>query len=626
MRGRVQVVICIAFLAISASAAQVAFVEDFENHSPGDPLGSPWYVDPHMADGSLEAISGPQYNRFPYIGNQGCLVNDGSSNGRDAGNQARLVPSGLEVEATNTAKLKVEYWAKHPVSKRAEWNLEISAGDVHAPRLADVGLYNPLPSPIPVLAFSKAMLVPGFETKATYVFDGQQWWPYGFLDYNDGWQKITMTVDSDSAYVDCGCNNSSYDIPRLYLGRFDRVSLYTQDYIFLTNYTVIDDVSIIGGNIVHLLRVTPDQDLLSVGPPGGPFSPQCRTYTLTNIGDSPLDWTAAKNEAWLSVEPAGGTLAAGSSVDVAVCINGESLPLGPYADVVTFTNTTLGDVQTRNVQLYVGHVDTFTELFTGNNDLANTSLLLTPDGSVHHYQACNMAETTFPYNPAGSVVLSLANNDSVKATLTQGATVRLYGQEYSEFYVGSNGYITFGSGDTDATESLEDHFSRPRISGLFADLDPGTGTVSWRQLRDRAVVTWQNVALAGTSNLNSFQIEMFFDGRIRMTWLGLTAANGLAGLSRGTGIPGDYLPSNLNSYASCPAVAHPADYDRDDDVDQADFGRFQACMTGPNLGPPAATCEDADLDYDNDVDASDLGIFQGCLTGSQVSPDPNCTR
>ena len=53
-----------------------------------------------------------------------------------------------------------------------------------------------------------------------------------------------------------------------------------------------------------------------------------------------------------------------------------------------------------------------------------------------------------------------------------GAQVSLYGQTYSTFYVGSNGYITFTAGDTDYTESLSDHFGEPRISALFDDLNP----------------------------------------------------------------------------------------------------------------------------------------------------------
>ena len=70
---------------------------------------------------------------------------------------------------------------------------------------------------------------------------------------------------------------------------------------------------------------------------------------------------------------------------------------------------------------------------------------------------------------------------------------------------------------------------------------PGTGgTISWRQLADRIAVTWQGVPEYGTTNSNNFQIELFFDGRIRITCLGIAATDGLIGLSQGLGTPVDF--------------------------------------------------------------------------------------
>jgi hypothetical protein len=68
----------------------------------------------------------------------------------------------------------------------------------------------------------------------------------------------------------------------------------------------------------------------------------------------------------------------------------------------------------------------------------------------------------------------------------------------------------------------------------------------------------------------------------------------------------------------------PADFDLDRDVDQSDFGHFQACLTGPSFVPDAA-CEDADLDLDGDVDQDDFGVFQMCHSGPTVFASPACT-
>ncbi|MBN1489306.1 MAG: hypothetical protein JXA69_05260 [Phycisphaerae bacterium] len=58
------------------------------------------------------------------------------------------------------------------------------------------------------------------------------------------------------------------------------------------------------------------------------------------------------------------------------------------------------------------------------------------------------------------------------------------------------------------------------------------------------------------------------------------------------------------------------DTDGDDDVDLADFGRFQACFNGPNRPPAMETgCHGADVDADGDVDLADFGRFQMCFNG-----------
>ncbi|HOW73663.1 MAG TPA: hypothetical protein PKY77_23940 [Phycisphaerae bacterium] len=79
------------------------------------------------------------------------------------------------------------------------------------------------------------------------------------------------------------------------------------------------------------------------------------------------------------------------------------------------------------------------------------------------------------------------------------------------------------------------------------------------------------------------------------------------------------------------------DFDGDGDVDMDDFGRFQACVTGPAMPyTPAsllAGCTlyrdangriPADFDKDTDVDQEDFGVFQRCYSGPGGLPDPAC--
>lgn len=67
----------------------------------------------------------------------------------------------------------------------------------------------------------------------------------------------------------------------------------------------------------------------------------------------------------------------------------------------------------------------------------------------------------------------------------------------------------------------------------------------------------------------------------------------------------------------------PGDFDGDSDVDQEDFGRFQACLTGIAGGVPAG-CERANLDFDNDVDKNDYQKFFHCLTGPNLPGEADC--
>jgi len=67
------------------------------------------------------------------------------------------------------------------------------------------------------------------------------------------------------------------------------------------------------------------------------------------------------------------------------------------------------------------------------------------------------------------------------------------------------------------------------------------------------------------------------------------------------------------------------DFDRDCDVDPADYSVFESCFSAPTVahkGTPS--CQTADLDADKDVDQADFGIFQRCYSGAGIPADPDC--
>ncbi|MDM8007434.1 MAG: hypothetical protein QUV05_14945 [Phycisphaerae bacterium] len=83
-------------------------------------------------------------------------------------------------------------------------------------------------------------------------------------------------------------------------------------------------------------------------------------------------------------------------------------------------------------------------------------------------------------------------------------------------------------------------------------------------------------------------------------------------------------PSNMSQTIAVTVEVRSVlpDLDLDGDVDQKDFGLFQACLTGEN--PVSSACPAADFDHNEMVNQSDLTVFLGCLSGAGVLADVAC--
>ncbi len=208
--------------------------------------------------------------------------------------------------------------------------------------------------------------------------------------------------------------------------------------------------------------------------------------------------------------------------------------------------------------------DYFTELFgAAITNLAFQTYTFTPDESVNCYDVCRQNAVALPTDPTGGAALSLGDDSYSQITLSGGGTVAIYNTRSNVLYVGSNGYLTMESGDTACSPSFTSHFALPRVSALYQDLNPGAGgMVTWKQLSDRVAVTWLAVPIYGSrTQTNSFQVEMFFDGRIRITYLSLNTPGGLVGLSAGMGQQANFVPSDFTAYGTCrsvPVLGSPA--------------------------------------------------------------------
>ncbi len=265
----------------------------------------------------------------------------------------------------------------------------------------------------------------------------------------------------------------------------------------------------------------------------------------------------------------------------------------------------------------------YTEWFVTNRpvDLAYRSLTFVPQSNAAKYTICIDSIVQLPVDPAGGQALTLGDDDFAQVDLAGGKQVRLFGQPYGQVFVGSNGYLTFVTGDTKSFTTAANHFSMPRVSALFADLNPSArGSVRVQQLADRFVATYSDVPLFVSGvytpqNSHTFQIELFFDGTVRITWQGLFTDSAIVGLSPGTGVPGNYESDDFSELPSCAILdpnggtPHSADINGDFVISLSELLRvvqlfnsdgYSCDPTGEDgyrPGPGPQTCKPHDADY-----------------------------
>ncbi len=256
----------------------------------------------------------------------------------------------------------------------------------------------------------------------------------------------------------------------------------------------------------------------------------------------------------------------------------------------------------------------FTELFeAADNDLDDTRIVFTPNGGPDGYSACLTAITELPSDPAGGTALPAVDDFYTIANLSDEKTIPFYGTNYSRFYIGGNGYVTFSFGDTSAEESLALHFQRARISALFDDLDLSAGgSASWKQFADRAVVTFLDVPEKGLGGTNTFQIELYFDGTISISYLTIDATDGLVGLSRGNN-PAYFLETDVSAIGPCFFLG---DLNCDGLVNNGDIDAFILALNDPAayaITYPACNIDAADCNQDGLINNGDIDSFVGLL-------------
>ncbi|WP_331155552.1 hypothetical protein [Steroidobacter sp.] len=132
-------------------------------------------------------------------------------------------------------------------------------------------------------------------------------------------------------------------------------------------------------------------------------------------------------------------------------------------------------------------------------------------------------------------------------------------QTFTSVFVNANGNLTFGAGSTDYTETAGELLNGPpRIAALWDDLSPFNlttgapqGIVTFAETADDFTVIYRNVPEFPNAGANSFSIKLSRDrqrrgstANIHVTYEGMTAVDGIAGVSCGNRVTAGSEPAS----------------------------------------------------------------------------------
>lgn len=170
-------------------------------------------------------------------------------------------------------------------------------------------------------------------------------------------------------------------------------------------------------------------------------------------------------------------------------------------------------------------------------DLDGKTLRFTPNGNGYDYAQVPL---TFDAELGTNITASLSNRDDGSALLSLPFSFPFFGTIYKALSINANGNVTFLGPSSSSVESVEGlAFGLPRIAVFWDDLD-------FRQRGDLFVrlvdsnpakinITWNAVPEFSTTNSNTVQLTLRADGTIEISFNGMSASDGLVGLSRGLG-------------------------------------------------------------------------------------------
>lgn len=136
---------------------------------------------------------------------------------------------------------------------------------------------------------------------------------------------------------------------------------------------------------------------------------------------------------------------------------------------------------------------------------------LAPTNSLYTNDLGSVVVTTGGGNAANVGAADGRNDDGFRGPVNLGFTLDFFGQNYTQFFINTNGNVSFGSGISEFIPSGPTGANVPVISPFFADVDTrgaNSGVVHLAQSANQDIVTWDHVGYydAHDDRLNTFQL------------------------------------------------------------------------------------------------------------------------
>ena len=141
------------------------------------------------------------------------------------------------------------------------------------------------------------------------------------------------------------------------------------------------------------LQVEPAEHFVAFGTEDvGLFAPPTGVFTVSNIGDHPIDFDITVSQPWVSIDPPSGTLGVGNTQDLLLSIitGADTVQVGQHGATIWFTNVTDQDGDTERAVILVvderpeAETEPIPETKPGVEDITGTSGAAEDDEDIEH--------------------------------------------------------------------------------------------------------------------------------------------------------------------------------------------------------------------------------------------------